>query len=127
MSLFHEDLMQGFAAETLSWPMIAAVQGEGDVFAGDVVEGHFLGEELADQAIHIFVGTALPGTIGMGKEELRIDAVGDTLKPGCAVLRSTLPMSAHLPLRGLAKTCTIGVVMRHRPHGFWQECVSQTN
>jgi hypothetical protein len=41
------------------------VHGEFDVFRGDFPEGHFLREELPDQAIHVLVGAALPRGVGM--------------------------------------------------------------
>ena len=34
-----------FVAEALSGPVIEAVRHEGDVFVGDVIEGHFLWKE----------------------------------------------------------------------------------
>ena len=51
--------------------MIQSMHGEFDVLLGDFPEGHFLWEELADQAIHVLVGAALPGNIGMGDPDQR--------------------------------------------------------
>ena len=55
------------------------MHGEFDVLLGDGLEGHLFGEELADEAIHILVGTALPGGVGMGEEEVGIEFLGDPL------------------------------------------------
>jgi len=52
--------------------MIEAVHGEGDVLGCDGIEAHFLWKELANKSVHVLVGTALPGGIRMGEEEVSI-------------------------------------------------------
>jgi len=52
-------------AEAISGSVVQLVHGEFDVFRGDFPEGHFLREELSDQAIHVLVGAALPRGVGM--------------------------------------------------------------
>ena len=59
-----------FEAEAFSWSVIEAVGHEGDVLFGDIVERHLLGEELADEPVHVFIGAALPGSVGMGEVEI---------------------------------------------------------
>ena len=58
--LIHEELMRGFESETFSGAMVEAMHGEFDVLERDVLERHLLREELANEAVHILVGTALP-------------------------------------------------------------------
>ena len=48
-------------AEAFSWAMIEAVHGERDVFTDDGIEAQLLGGELANEPVHVFVGSALPG------------------------------------------------------------------
>ena len=74
--------MRCFEAEAFSRTVVETMHGELDIFRGDGFEAHFLGEELADEAIHIFVGAAFPGGIGMSEEEICIELPGDTLMLG---------------------------------------------
>ena len=74
--------MRVFEAETLSGSVIEAVDGELDVLSSNDLEAHVLGEELADQAIHILIGAALPGRVRMGEEEVCPEARSDTLMLG---------------------------------------------
>lgn len=46
------------------------MRGQLNLFFGDEFEDHFLGKERANQAVHVLVGTTLPGGIRMGKEEV---------------------------------------------------------
>ena len=62
--------------------MIEAIDRRQDVALRDFIEVHFLGKELANQAVHILVGAALPRTIGMYKEEVGIDAAGNAFMLG---------------------------------------------
>ena len=64
--------MGRFEAEAFSGAVIEAVHGEGDVLGCDGIEAHFLWKELTDKSVHVFVGTALPGGIRMGEEEVSI-------------------------------------------------------
>lgn len=59
-----------FVAEAFSGSVIEAVRHEGDVLVGDVVEGHLLWKELANEAVHVFVGTPLPRGVGVGEVEV---------------------------------------------------------
>jgi len=74
--------MRCFVAEAFSGSVIEAVRHEGDVLGGDVIEGHFLWKELADEAVHVFVGAPLPGGVGMGKVEVGPQLFGDALVLG---------------------------------------------
>ena len=71
--------MRRFESETSSGAVVKAMHGEFDVLLGYVLEGRFLGEELADEAIHILVGAALPRGIGVGEEEVGVEFLGDPL------------------------------------------------
>ncbi len=44
-----------------------------------ICEGGFLGEELSQESIGVFVGTTFPGTIGVGKVAGRPQRLGDLL------------------------------------------------
>ena len=46
--------------------MIETVHGKFDVFFGDAIKAHFLGEELPNEAVYILVGPAFPRNIGVG-------------------------------------------------------------
>ena len=59
--------MRCLEAEAFSGSVIQSMHGEFDVLLGDFQEGHFLWEELADQAIHVLVGAALPEAYGWAK------------------------------------------------------------
>lgn len=52
--------MRCFEAEAFSRTVVETVHSKFDVAERDGFEGHFLWEELTDEAIHVFVGTALP-------------------------------------------------------------------
>ena len=51
--------MRCFEAEAFSPAVVQTMLSEFDVAQRDGFEGHFLWEELADGAIHVFVGTVL--------------------------------------------------------------------
>lgn len=74
--------MRGSESEAFSGPMIQSVHGKQDIFLGDGVEAHLLRKELPNQAIHVFVGAALPGRIGMGKEEVGVELLGNLFMLG---------------------------------------------
>ena len=74
--------MRGFESEAFSGAMVEVVHGEGDILLGDGIEGHLLGEELADEAVHVFIGATLPGGVGMGKEEISIEFASNPLVLG---------------------------------------------
>ncbi len=71
--------MGRFVAEAFSGTVIDAVRYEGDVLVGDVIEGHLLWNELADEAVHVFVGSMLPGCAGVGEVEVGPQLFGDSL------------------------------------------------
>ena len=71
--------MRRLEAEAFSGAVIQSMHGEFDVLLGDFQEGHFLWEELADQAIHVLVGPALPGGIGVSKVEVGSEFAGNAL------------------------------------------------
>ena len=52
--------MRCFEAEAFSRTVVEMVHSQFDVVQRDGFEGHFLREELTDEAIHVFVGAALP-------------------------------------------------------------------
>ena len=68
--------------EAFSGAVIELMHGQFDIVFGDEFEGHFLWKKLANQSVHVLVGTALPRGIRMGKEEVRIKLVCDTLVLG---------------------------------------------
>ena len=74
--------MGSFVAEAFSRSVIEAVRHEGDVLDGDVIEGHLLWKELANEAVHIFVGTTLPRGVGVGEVEVGPQLFGDVLVLG---------------------------------------------
>lgn len=78
----HEHLMGCSEAETLSGPMIESIHGEADLLVVDGIEAAFLGEVLAHQSVGVLVGAALPGSVGMGEVEGRIELLGDGLVSG---------------------------------------------
>ena len=81
--LVHKHLVGRFVAEAFSGTMVETVRCELDVFRCDGFEFHLLRKELSDEAVHgprprrVFVGAALPGGIGMGKEEICAELLGD--------------------------------------------------
>ena len=68
-----------FEAEAFSGAVIEAVGDESDVLVGDVVESHLLGEELADEPVHVFISATLPGCVRMREVEIGSQFLGDTL------------------------------------------------
>ena len=52
--------MRCFEAEAFSRAAVETVHSQFNVAQRDRFEGHFLWEELTDEAIHVFVGAALP-------------------------------------------------------------------
>ena len=67
-----------FEAEAFSGAVIEAVGDESDVLVGDVVESHLLGEELADEPVHVFISATLPGCVRMREVEIGSQFLGDT-------------------------------------------------
>ena len=59
-------------AETFSWPMVQSVLRMRDFLFGNLSQTSFFGEVLAEQAIGIFVGAALPRCVGVGEEDTRL-------------------------------------------------------
>ena len=78
----RQDLVRCFEAEAFSGTVIEAMHGEGKLIMGNGIEVHLLREELANQAVHILVRAALPGSIGMSEEEVCVEFCGDTLMLG---------------------------------------------
>ena len=74
--------MWSSVAETFSGPVIELMHGQFDILCGDGFEGHLLWKKLANQSVHILVGAAFPGGLGMGKEEVCIERGSDTLMLG---------------------------------------------
>ena len=74
--------MWGSEPEAFSGSVIQTVHSEGDIVFRDGVEAHLLGKELPDQTIHVFVGAALPGRIGMGKEKVSVELFGNPFMLG---------------------------------------------
>ena len=71
--------MRRLEAEAFSGPVIELVHGEFDIAPGDFAEGHFLREELSDEAIHILVSPALPRGVGTSEVEVSAEFAGDPL------------------------------------------------
>lgn len=57
--------------------MIEVVHGKGGVLGGDGFEAHLFREELTDEAVHVFVGAAFPGGIGMSEVEVGAERLGN--------------------------------------------------
>ena len=74
--------MRGSEGEAFSGAMIEAMHGESDVLTGDGIETQFLRKELPDESVHVLIGPALPGSIGMGEEEIRTQFSGNVLVLG---------------------------------------------
>ncbi len=60
----------------------------GNVFLGEGIEVHFLGEELPDESVHVLIGAALPCRAGMGGMAVGRKFLGDAF-----VLAHSLPLS----------------------------------
>ena len=58
--------------------MIKAIHGMQDVLCGNGIEATLLWEELSDQSVHVLVGAALPGSVRMREEEVRIELLGNS-------------------------------------------------
>lgn len=71
-----------FEAEALFGAMIEAAHGEGDVLLGNGIETHLFWEDLTDETVHVRVGATLPGSVGMGKEEIGIELPCDAFVLG---------------------------------------------
>jgi len=59
--------MRGFVAQAFSGSVVEALLGQRDFFVCDLFEFAVFGKELAQQAIEVFVGAALPGCVRMRK------------------------------------------------------------
>ncbi len=79
-----------FEAEAFSGAVIEAVGDESDVLVGDVVESHLLGEELADEPVHVFIGATLPGCVRMREVEIGSQFLGDRQVVGSDVTGNLL-------------------------------------
>ena len=66
-------------AQRFARPMVESMSDLYDFFVGDAEQGTFLGNVLAHQPIVILVKTALPGSMGIGKEAARLEGLGDGL------------------------------------------------
>ena len=66
--------MRCFKAGAFTGVVIESIQGEGDLLRG---KAHLLRKELSDQAVHVLVGAANPGGIGMDEKKLCIEISGD--------------------------------------------------
>ncbi|MGB4910694.1 MAG: hypothetical protein WBO95_00845 [Candidatus Dechloromonas phosphoritropha] len=62
--------------------MIETEPGKFDIFFGDAIKAHFLGEELPNEAVHILVGPALPRSRGVGEVAIRLELFGKSLMLG---------------------------------------------
>jgi hypothetical protein len=65
--------------EAFSRTVIEAVHRESDLVRRNGIEAHLLREELANQAVHVLVRAAFPGSIGMSEEEVCVESCSDTL------------------------------------------------
>ena len=80
-----------FVAEAFSGSVIELVGHEGEIWVGEVIEGHFLWKEPANEAVTVFVGTPLPRGVGVGEVEVGLQLFGDALVEGdeCLMLTGT--------------------------------------
>ena len=68
-----EDLVRGFEAEDFAWSVIECVFDGGELLVADETQVHAFRKELADQAIGVFVGAALPGTVRVAEEDVHVE------------------------------------------------------
>ena len=69
--------MRSFEAEAFSGTVIEVMHRKGDLMGSDGIEAQLLREELSDEVIHVLVGAALPGGVGMGEIEVGIESASD--------------------------------------------------
>ena len=74
--------MRCLVAKALSGTVVEALHDECDVFGCDGIESHFLGEELTDQPVHVFVCTALPRSVWVREKEISIQCTGNPFMLG---------------------------------------------
>ena len=60
LELLHKNFVWSSVAEAFSGSVVKAMHGHFYVLFGNQIERHFFWKELANQSVHIFVGTALP-------------------------------------------------------------------
>src|SRR5680860_473714 len=70
MQPFVESLEGSFPVQYFSRSAIEQLRNALDLVVTDLAEVSAFGEELADEAIGVLVGAALPGTLRMGKVHL---------------------------------------------------------
>jgi hypothetical protein len=63
--------VRGFESKAFSGTMIKAVHGEFYVLESDVFEAHFFGKERPNEAVHVLVGAAFPGGVGMSEGAIK--------------------------------------------------------
>lgn len=69
--------MRRFEAEALSGTVGETMRSEIDACRRDGFEAHILLEELSNHAVHVRIGAALPGGVGMSKEEVSAEFPGE--------------------------------------------------
>ena len=75
-------LIGGTKAQHLPWPVVESVPNLLYVGLGHRFEVGALGEVLTDQAIGILIESSLPGMIGVGEIDLRLQRLSDVLMSG---------------------------------------------
>ncbi len=68
--------------KAFSRSVIETEPGKSDIFFGDAIKAHFLGEELPNEAVHILVGPAFPRSRGVGEVAISLELLGNSLMLG---------------------------------------------
>ena len=66
----HKHLMGRFEPETFTGSVVESVHGKFNLLLCNGIETTLLGEVLADKSIKVFIGSPLPGSVGMRKMEV---------------------------------------------------------
>ena len=74
-----KNLVRSLEAKTLAGTVVKTVVDELNITVGEGGKISFFREVLTDEAVGIFVSASLPGGIGIGKEEVGVETVGDCL------------------------------------------------
>ena len=70
----REDFVGRLEAEDFARAVVQGMLNGSEFLMRDVAQVHAFGQEFADQAVGIFVGTALPRAVGIAKEDVHMQA-----------------------------------------------------
>ena len=104
-------------------PGVELALDERQLLVGDAGQFHALGQVLADQAIGVLVGAALPGAIGVAEIDVHPQCFGELLVQGhlsAAVVGESLAHAARdraqSSVEARQDTVRFGVVQFDQPH-----------